>query len=185
MESSPGTSAAAAAELDAAEAARDRLVARLDVPHGFYVAIAAAIAVQIASAAIGISSQTGRGLLLLAAGGAVFALVAALEVARFRRRNGVWLAGLASRVAFGGATAASSVYVAAMGGAAWAAFAEAWWLVVVASVAGGAGYALCGRRWLRLYRADPEAHGRPDSTALLALVASGAVIGLLMLVIGR
>lgn len=173
----------AAVALDAAEASRAQLARRLVLPSAFFASIGAAIAVQIASAAIGISNQNLRGLLLLIAGGAVFALTAAIQLARFRRRNGVWLAGLASRAVLGASTPGSTVYVAAMGTAVWAAFSEAWWFVAVFSVVGGLGYGLSGRRWLRIYRGDPAAHGRPDSTAWLALVALAALAGLVALVI--
>lgn len=183
MESRSTTPDEAALALDAAEASRARLARRLEVPSAFFTSIGAAIAVQIASAAVGISEQSARGLLLLLAGGAAFAVTAALQLARFRRRNGVWLAGLASRVVLGTATTASAVYVAALGAALWAAFSGAWWFVVAASIVGGVGYGLCGRRWLRVYRGDPEAHGRPESTAWLSLVALAALAGLVGLVI--
>jgi len=185
MESSSTTPDDAALVLDAAEASRDQLAGRLEVPPFFFTSIGAAIAVQITSAAIGIANQNARGVLLVVAGAAVFALTAALQLARFRRRNGVWLAGLASRVVLGTATTASTVYLAAMAAAVWAAFSAAWWFVVVASVVGGVGYALCGRRWLRIYRGDPEAHGQPGSRALLALVVLAALTALVALVIQR
>ena len=182
MESSP-TPDQAALVLEAAEASRDQLAGRLVVPPAFFTSIGAALAVQIASAAVGIARQDARGMLLLMAGAAVFALTAALQLARFRRRNGVWLAGLANRVVLGTATTASTVYVVTMGAAVWAAFSGAWWLVLVASVVGGVGYGLAGRHWLRIYRGVPEAHGQPGSRAWLALVVLASIAGLVALVI--
>jgi len=61
---------------------------------------------------------------------------------------------------------------------------ERWWLVALWSAAGGAGYALGGRRWLRTYRAEPAAHGRGESAAWLALVALAAVGGAVLLAAG-
>jgi hypothetical protein len=105
------------------------------------------------------------------------------QIARFRRLNGVWLGGLASRVVLGTATVASVSYPVALGAAIWAAYGERWWLVAVWSSVGGAAYALSGRRWMRSYRGDPAAHARGESLAWLALVAAAAVGGLATLVL--
>lgn len=185
MESSPTTPDQAALALEAAQASRDDLAGRLELPSAFFTSVGAAIALQIASAAVGISAQDARGMLLVVAGAAVFALTAALQLARFRRDNGVWLAGLAGWAVLGTTITASTVYAIAFGAAVWAAFSGAWWLVLVASALGGVGYGLCGRRWMRTYRGDPEAHGRPGSRAWLALVVLVAVAGLVTLVIRR
>jgi hypothetical protein len=61
-----------------------------------------------------------------------------------------------------------------MGAAIWAAFEERWWLVGLCAIAGGAGYALCGVRWMRAYRGDPAAHSGGES--VLLLVALGVVL---------
>ena len=122
-----------------------------------------AIAVQIATAASGLGDQAPW---LIAAGVAVFAAVAGVQLARFRRRNGVWLGGFASRVVLGTATAASVSYAIALAAAIWAAYGDRWWLVALWSAAGGAAYALSGRRWMRSYRRDPAARARGESLAL-------------------
>jgi len=97
-----------------------------------------------------------------------------VQLVRFRRLNGVWVGGLASRVVFGGDAAATTAHFLAMGAAIWAAFEERWWLVGLCAIAGGAGYALCGVRWMRSYRGDPAAHSRGES--VLLLVALGVVL---------
>ena len=50
-----------------------------------------------------------------------------------------------------------------MGAAVWAALVGQWWLVVLASVAGGVGYAVSARLWWRDYQRDPAAHAHGDS----------------------
>jgi hypothetical protein len=179
MESKP-TAAEAAAALQDAEASRTALAGAVATPSWFSTSIAAAIAVQIATTAIGV----GEGAPWLLLGGlAVFAAVAGVQLARFRRCNGVWLGGFASRVVLGTATPASAAYAVALGAAIWAAFSASWWLVAVASVAGGAAYALGGVRWLGAYRAQPADHVRGESAAWLALagVAAAAGLGLLLI----
>ena len=108
----------------------------------------------------------------------MFAAVAGVQLARFRRLNGVWLGGFASRVVLGTATAASVSYPIALGAAIWAAYGERWWLVALWSLVGGAAYALSGRRWMHTYRRDPAAHARGESLAWLTLVTAAAVGGL-------
>ena len=102
-----------------------------------------------------------------------FAAVAGIQLARFRRLNGVWLGGFASRVVLGTATAASVSYAVALGAAIWAAYADRWWLVALWSAVGGAAYALSGSRWMQTYRGDPAAHARGESLAWLALADGG------------
>ena len=126
-------------------------------------------------------ARRGEAPWLVAAGLAVFAAVAGVQLARFRRVNGVWLGGFASRVVLGTATAASAAYTVALGAAIWAAFGEHWWLVALWSVVGGAAYALSGGRWMRTYRGDPAAHARGESPAWLALITAAALGGLAML----
>jgi hypothetical protein len=119
----------------------------------------------------------------IAAGLAVFAAVAGLQLVRFRRRNGLWLGGFASRVVLGTGTAASASYAAALAAAIWAAYAGHGWLVALCSIAGGAAYAAGGSRWLRSYRAQPAAHARAGTPAALALLTTAALAGAVLLVL--
>ena len=139
-----------------------------------------AIAVQIATTAVGLGGDAPW---LVAGGLAVFAAVAGVQLARFRRVNGVWLGGFASRVVLGTATAASVSYAVALAAAIWSAYADRWWLVALWSAVGGVAYALSGSRWMRRYRGDPAAHARGESLAWLALATAAAISGLAMLVL--
>jgi hypothetical protein len=183
MESTPQrpTAAEAAAALTEADASRSALAHRIATPPWFFTSMAAAIATQIATTAIGLGDDGA--LWALAAGLAVFAAVAGMQLARFRRLNGVWVGGFASRVVLGTGMAASMSYVVALGVAIWAAYEAEWWLVALCSIAGGAAYALGGRRWMRAYRAEPAVHGRGESAAWLALIAAVGIAGLVLLVI--
>lgn len=182
--SSP-TPAEAAAALADAEGSRARLVHDLVLPSWFHVSISAAIAVQIATTALGLASDHTWAHLLLVIGLVGFALAAGVQLVRFRRLNGVWLGGLASRVVFGTATAASATYAAAFAASVWAACAGAWWLVPLCAAAGGVAYGLSGRRWVRIYRDDPAAHGRGESIAWLATLIVFAIAALVLLVVER
>jgi hypothetical protein len=142
----------------------------------------AAVATQIATTSVGLGDGDAW---VLAAGLATFVAVAGVQLARFRRLNGVWLGGFASRVVLGTGTAASVSYVVALGAAIWVAYDARWWLVAVCSIAGGAAYALSGRRWLRGYRVQPAVHGRGESAAWLALLTVAAIAGLALLMINR
>ena len=176
MESSPRpTAAEAAAALSAAETSRAGLAGRIVTPSWFFTSMGVVIAVQIATTAAGLGDGDG---VALAAGLALFAIVAGVQLARFRRLNGVWLGGFASRVVLGTGTAASLSYAIALGAAIWAATGAHWWLVALWSVVGGAADALSGRRWMRPYRADPAAHGRGESLVWLGLLVVVAVAGL-------
>jgi hypothetical protein len=171
------------------------LAGALVLPSFFYAAIGAAVAVQIATAAFGIPRSNVQGdhlaevrawgIVALAGGLAFFLLVAAIQLTRFRQLNGVWLGGLASRVVFGNDAAASTSYVVAFGASLWAGFEGIWWLVASCAIAGGAAYALSGRRWWRTYQGDPVAHGRGESAAWVAVFGVLAVAGLVLLVLGR
>jgi hypothetical protein len=182
MESTPGrpTAAEASAALTDAESSRAALVHGIATPSWFFTSMGAAIAAQIATMAAGLGAGATWA---LAAGLAIFVAVAGLQLARFRRRNGVWLGGFASRVVLGTGVTASVTYVMALGAAMWAAYDARWWLVALCSIAGGAAYALSGRRWLRAYRAQPAVHGRGESAAWLALLTVAAIAGLALLVI--
>ena len=183
MESEPGrpTAAEAADALSEAEASRTTLAHAITTPTWCFTSLGAAVAAQIGLTALGF----GEGALWpVAAGLAVFAAVAAVQLARFRRRNGVWLGGFASRVVLGTGTPASVAYAIALAAAIWAASDAHWWLVALWSAAGGAGYALGGHRWLRTYRAEPAAHGRGESAAWLVLIAVAAAGGAALLLAG-
>ena len=177
----PPTSAQAAAAIAEAEEGRASLAGGIVVPRWFFLPIGAAVALQIGTTATGLGA-TGDGMVwLFPAGLLALLFVMAVELARFRSRNGVWLGRLVSKVVGGTATAASTSYGAGLAGAIWAALAGAWWLVPVCSVAGGAGYALSGRAWVRSYRAEPAAHGRGEPAAVLAVLAVLALAGLVLL----
>jgi hypothetical protein len=182
MESTPErpTGAEASALLADAEAFRAGLARAIATPSWFFTSMSAAIATQIATTAVafGIGAPW-----LLVAGLVVFVAVAGVQLARFRRRNGVWLGGFASRVVLGTGTAASLSYAVALGAAIWAAYGSRWALVALWSVAGGAAYALAGRRWMRAYRAEPGVHGRGEPIAWLALLSVVAVAGLGLLLL--
>ena len=179
MESKPTRAEASAALLDA-EASRAAFAGGIVVPSWFFTSMGAAIAVQTATLAVGL----GAGVIwVLEAGLAVWLAVAGVQLARFRRLNGVWLAGFASRVVLGCGIPASVSYTAGLVGALWAAYGDRWWLVGLWSLAGGAAYAFSGRRWMRAYRVDPERHGRGESAAWLVAIALAAVTGLALLLI--
>jgi hypothetical protein len=182
MESTPPrpTALEAAAALRDAEASRATLTERIALPSWFFASIGAAIAVQIATAAIGLGAEA---LWLPPAGAAVFGAVAGVQLVRFRRTNGIWVGGFASRVVFGTGGFASASYAVALGAAIWAGYEASWWLAAVWSLAGGAAYALSGRRWLRAYRAQPAEHWRGESAAWLALIGAGALTGLALLLL--
>jgi hypothetical protein len=181
MERARPTAAAAADALSEAEASRTTLAHAIATPSWCFTSLGAAVAVQIGLTAAGFADGA---LLPVLAGLAVFAVVAGVQLARFRRRNGVWLGGFASRVVLGTAMPASIAYGIALAAALWAASGEHWGLVALWSAAGGTAYALGGRRWLRAYRAEPAAHGRGESAAWLALVAVAALGGAVLLVAG-
>lgn len=177
----PGTASASAAALADAEAARDRLTARVAVPPWLTLALGAAVALQIATAAFGIGD--GRPWLLLV-GLAAFSGVAWALLGLLRRRSGVWLGGFASGVVLGTGTTASTSYVLALGAAIWAALDGPAWLVVACAVAGGAGYAAAGRRWMARYRAAPQDHARGESALWLVVACAAALGGLALLLAG-
>jgi hypothetical protein len=182
MESNPHrpTATEASAALADAEPARASLADHVATPSWFFPSIGVAVAVQIATTAAGLGGDAPW---LMAAGLAGFAAVAGLQLARFRRLNGVWLGGFASRVVLGTATAAAVSYAAGLAGAIWAAHGDRWWLVPLWSAVGGATYAFSGSRWMRRYRGDPATHARGESLAFLALVTAAAIGGLAMLVL--
>lgn len=164
--------------LAAADQARQRLAAGLRLPAGLHLALAAAVAVQLGTAAYGIATHAAPGLAVAMAGVAVFLGVAALMLRQFRRVNGVRVDGLASQVVLGAGATPTLVYAAALGAATWAALDSRWWLAGAAAVAGGAGYALAVLRWWHAYRHDPARHAGGASPRVLAVLAVLACLGL-------
>ena len=169
--------------LAAAKQTGDRLAGGLRLPKGFHPALAAAVAVQIGTAAYGIAAQTVTGLVVALAGVAVFLGVAALALHRFQEINGVRVDGLTSQVVMGAGALATGIYVCTFGAATWAAFESRWWLVVAAAAVGGAGYALGARQWWHAYRQDPAGHAGGVSPRMLAVLAALACLGLVVLLV--
>ncbi len=121
-------------------------------------------------------------MVLLGAGLVAYFGVAGWALLRFRRINGVRVDGFASQVVLGTGVTASGAYVGAFVVATWAAFESQWWLVVLAAVVGGVGYALGARQWWHAYRADPAARAPGSSPLVLAILALSAVAGMVVLV---
>lgn len=169
--------------LAAADEARERLAAGLRLPTGLHPALAAAVTVQVATAAYGIAAQTTAGLAVALAGLTLFLGVCALALRQFRRVNGVRVDGLASQIVLGTGLTSNVVYVGALGAAIWAAFESRWGLVALAAVAGGAGYAWCALRWWHAYRQDPAAHAGGTSPRMLAVLALVACVGFVALMV--
>ena len=175
----------ARAALSDAEDSRARLAHSIAVPSWFFTSLGAVIALQIATTALGVSEDAGWARLALVAGLAVLAVVAGVQLVRFRRVNGVWLGGFASRVVFGTGTAASATYAATAGLAIWGALDGRWWLTALGALAGGVTYALSGRLWLRAYRREPAKHVRGEPAAWLAALTLAAIAGLVLLLLAR
>lgn len=183
MESSPqrsGPDDARSALAGAAEA-RQRLTLGLRLPAGLYPAMAAAVALQISTAAYGVAAQSLSGLAIILGGAAVFLAVAALTLRHFQRVNGVKVDGLTSQVVLATGATSTSVYLLGLGATTWAAFESWWWLVLAAAVAAGGGYVLGILRWWRTYRHDSHADG-PSPRALAAL-AGLALVGFVALLL--
>ena len=175
----PGEAAAALAD---AEAGLTTLANRVEMPRFFFSILGIAVAVQLGGSAVGLAGGGGHPVLIVIVVNLLFLAVCGLELMRFRKLNGVWLGGLASRVVGGTATAASVSYGIAFGAALWAAFAEVWWLVPVCAAAGGVGYALSGSAWLRRYYNEPAANGRGESAVWLTVAVVLSLAGLVLLV---
>lgn len=185
MESTPGgpDSEGARTVLAGADDARRRLTSALRLPAGVVPAIATGVALQVATAAWGIAQQTTAGMVVLLVGLAVFALVAGFALHRFRRINGARVDGLAGQILLGTGPVATGAYLGALAAATWAAFDSQWWLVAIAAVAGGAGYAFGVRQWWRAYVGDPTAHARGASPRVLVAAALIAGLGLVALLV--
>lgn len=193
MKQHPSTLEASVA-LDDAMASRAMLARGLRTPPLFFTSLGLAIAVQIGLTATalswsvsggGVTSLAGWSLAALVAGLAVLLAVAVVQLAAFRRLNGVWLGGLLHRVVLGTGAIASTAYVLALLGAIWAAIDSRWWLVIACSVVGGTAYALGGRQWFQAYRAEPARHAPGASAATVGLALGVALAGLALLVVYR
>ncbi len=169
--------------LAGADQARQQLAASLRLPTGLYPALAGAVAIQVGTAAFGIANHEARGLAVALAGLAGFLAVAALMLHRFRRINGVRVDALTSQIVLGEGPTSTTAYIGSFGAALWAASGSHWWLVAVAAVAGGVGYAFGLVRWWRAYRQDPAAHAGGISPRVLAALAALAVLGLVALLL--
>lgn len=180
----PMTPEEASATLVAADQARTTLAHSLVLPSFFYASLGASVALQLGTTTVEIVHDSVAGRWGLGVGVAAYLIVAAVLLVRFRRLNGVWVGGLASRIVGGTATTAIASYVVAFVAAAWAADQKAWWLVVLCAVAGGLAYAWSGRRWWRSYLGAPAAHARGESAALLAVIVAAAIGGLVLLAAG-
>ena len=172
-------------DLARAEALRSSLASSLSLPRGFHVVLGGAIAVQVATAAYGVSSGGPAGTAVLVAGLLVFAAAAALVLVRFRRLNGVRVDGLASRAVLGTSSASSWTYAATLAAATWTAYGDHWWLTALVSIAGGAAYARGAQRWWRSYLGDPAGKAQGESRLQLALLVVVAVAGLAALFVMR
>ena len=114
---------------------------------------------------------------------AVLMGVAAFLLYQFRRINGVRVDGLSSQIVLGTGGASTLVYMGGFGAATWAAFESRWWLVAVAAVVAGVGYAFGTFRWWRAYRHDPAAHEGGVSPRVLAVLAVLAFLGFVALLV--
>jgi hypothetical protein len=169
--------------LAVADQARQRLATGLRLPAGLHPALAAAVTIQIATAAYGIAHHTTAGLTVALAGVAIFIGMAVLTLYRFQRINGVRIDGLTSQIILGTGPISTLAYVGAFGAATWAAFESRWWLTAAAAVAGGVGYAYGALRWWHAYRHDPAAHAGGASPRTLAALTVLASLGLIALLV--
>ncbi|TJZ77064.1 hypothetical protein FCG67_14550 [Rhodococcus oryzae] len=182
----PGVGPSEAADaLEAAEASRSGLARGVVIPPWTHVWLGAAVAVQIATAAVGLTWGQGSAPWWIAAGVVVYGAVAWWQLRRFRRANGVRLEGFASRVVFGAAAMATVGYLAGLV-AAYAAMTHGWWwLAAPAAAAGGVAYAVSGRHWVASYRREPARLATAESVVWLVVLGVLALGGLVLLVIGH
>lgn len=174
-----------AGDLAAADLAGRRLAAGLRLPSWFHTSLGIAVAIHIGAAAYGVADQGGAGVLVAFAGCLPFVAVAWVQVVRFRRLNGVRVAGLVSRAVLGTSTWSSLAEAAGLASAVWAAFEGYPWLVGAAAVAGGVGYAASAHRWWLGYQRDPAGRARAESPATLVFYGLVAVVALVVLITAR
>ena len=166
-------------------AVQQHLAAGLRLPPGFAPVLGGALAVHLATAAIGIEQQSLGGLLLVGAGRGVCGVAAAWLLSRFRAVNGATVGGLTSRAVLGTSHTSSAAYGVAFVATTWAAFEHQWWLVAVCALVGGAAYSSCALLWWRTYQRDPAAHARGESPLVLGLLGVAVVVGAVALVLGH
>lgn len=162
-------------------AAQHRIADGLQLPPYFYSSIGLAIAVQVATMGVAISGplSAAASLASLIGGILVFLLLAGVPLWRFRRLNGAWVDGLASRVVLGTSFLSSLVYALGMCAAAFAGLERAWWAVVASAALTGVAYAWAGRRWWAAYRRNPQGHVPGESlvtSVALVLLAVGFLV---------
>lgn len=182
MESN-GSSHDPVSDLADAARARDALAAGLVTPAGHHLVLAAAVGVQVLTLAVALTSRGRAVPVLVLAGLVVVGLVAAAELLRFRHRNGAQPAGFTGRVLLGTSTTASLGYAAAVAASFLAASRGTWWLAVLCALAGGAVYALGGRRWLGRYRTDPAGHDALTSRLVVGILAALVAVGVVLLLL--
>jgi len=173
-----------AGELAAAEVARQRLTGGLRLPSWFHTSLGVAVAIHIGAAAYGITEQDPRGAAVALVGCLPFVVVAWVQVVRFRRLNGVRVAGFVSRAVLGTSTWSGLVEAAGLGGAIWAATEDRPILSATAAILGGAGYAASAHVWWGAYQRDPAGHARAESPVTLVgygVVAAVALVALAVL----
>ena len=181
MESDPQARATEASlALGDVARARTALSDRLAPGLGFLATLGMAVALSIALAGTGFAQEDPR---LAVAGAGVITVVGGTQLWLVRRRTGVWVSDLAHRVVLGGGSLAAGSFVVALLATVWAASSGLWWVVALLSAAGGAGYALGGHRWLSAYHRHPEGHVGSDTRLALAVLATVAVAGLVLLLL--
>jgi hypothetical protein len=116
----------AASALRDAELSRTTLARAIAAPPSLFASLGAAVAIQIATAAIGLG---GGHIWISVSGVALLAVVAGVQLMRFARHNGVWIRGFVSRVVLGTGTGASLAYAVPLAAAIWAGYGARWWLV--------------------------------------------------------
>lgn len=171
-----------AGDLARAEAARDAFARKVTVPPGLLLWLGLGIAVQIAGAAL---VWLPYGFIFTIVGALTYVVIAVLLLRWFERVNGAKLGGFVSRVLGGTATSASVIYLMALAGALWAGYVGAWGVAAICAIAGGAGFAACGARWIRTYRAAPASNARGESTLVLVAMGIVAACGAVLLLVFR
>jgi hypothetical protein len=177
----PPTRDEASLALAGALGARRRLAESLVLPSYFFSSLGVVIAAQLATSAVGLTSQDRRGWLVVVSGWIALVVVAGIQLARFRRLNGVRVAGLTHRVVLGTGNEAAVSYGTALAAGIWSALEGVPWLVLCSSLAGGVAYAWSGQRWWQAYRGDPATHGRRESRVYLAGASVLALVGAVLL----
>jgi hypothetical protein len=188
MESSPSqaTRAEALADLERVERARADFAAGLVLPLGYDIVLGTAVAAQITSAAVGLTTSAAWAGLLVLGGLVVFGLAAGAQLLRFRQRNGAWLGGFVHQATFGVSWPAALGYAVALAAAMVAANARNWLLVGLAALCGGIVWSVASVHWMRRYRAAGVAASGSIDARLTGAASIGLVIlTVALLVLGR